>query len=95
MPLNTTQDFNLKEVLMKISKKGFCRVFLEGGLTLTSNFLSKSLVNKLILFISNKNIGKNGSNNFKNTMNLFLKNKKPISYKVNLFYDRLISYKIK
>ena len=81
--------------IAKISKKGFSRVFLEAGLNLTNSFLSKGLVNQLILFISNKIIGKNGSNNFKNTMNLFLKNKKPISYKVNLFYDRLISYKIK
>ena len=95
IPLDNNHDFNLKEVLERISKKGFSRVFLEAGLSLTNNFLSEKLVDKLILFISSKNIGKNGSNNFKNTMNSFLKNKKPISYNVNLFYDRLFSYKIK
>ena len=46
------------------------------------------------LFVSNKNIGKKGKKNFKKYINLYLKNKKSYQAKVNLFGDRLISYRM-
>jgi hypothetical protein len=47
------------------------------------------------LFISSKNLGKNGNNSFKKNMKLFFKNRKFTNEKVNLFGDKLISYRIK
>ena len=47
------------------------------------------------LFISGKKIGKNGVYSFKNNMNDFFKGEKLIQENVNLFGDRLISYRIK
>ena len=62
--LNKDGNFDLKNILLKIKLLGFSRIFLECGLNLTTNFLSKNLVNDFNLFISNKNIGKRGSNSF-------------------------------
>ena len=42
-----------------------------------------------------KNLGNNGNNNFKSNMKLFLKNRKFTNEKVNLFGDKLVSYKLK
>ena len=60
-----------------------------------TNFLNNNLVDDMLLFVSTKNIGKNGANSFKKNMSLFLKNKKFITKKINLFGDKLISYTIK
>ena len=88
-------NFDLKNILTKIKSLGFSRIFLETGLKLMTNFLNNNLVDDFQLFVSSKNIGKNGANSFKKNMNLFLKNKKFITKKINLFGDRLISYAIK
>ena len=64
-------------------------------MSLTTNFLRRNLVDDLNLFMSNKNLGKNGKNNIKKQLKLFLKNKKGINEKVNLFGEKLITYKIK
>ena len=80
---------------MKIKLLGFSRIFLESGLNLTTSFLNKDLVDDFYLFISNKNLGKNGNNSFKRNMKLLLKNRKFTTEKVNLFGDKLISYRIK
>ena len=53
------------------------------------------LIDDFKLFVSSKKIGKNGINSFKSHMNNFLKEKKLIQENVNLFGDKLISYKIK
>ena len=95
IPLNENGNFNLKNILMKVKLLSFSRIFLESGLKLTSNFLNKNLVDYFQLFISNKKLGKNGNNSFRKSMKLFLKNKRFINEKINLFNDRLISYKIK
>ena len=94
-PLSDNGNFNLKTILVKVKLLGFSRIFLESGLNLTTNFLNKNLVDNFQLFISDKNLGRNGNNSFKKSMKLFLKNKKFINEKVNLFGDRLISYSIK
>ena len=88
-------NFDLKNILMKVKILGFSRIFLESGLNLTTNFLNKGLVDDFQLFISSKNLGKNGNNSFKKNMKLFFKNKKFTNEKVNLFGDKLISYRIK
>ena len=79
---------------MKVKILGFSRIFLESGLNLTTNFLNKGLVDDFQLFISSKNLGKNGSNSFKKNMKLFFKNRKFTNEKVNLFSDKLISYRL-
>ena len=94
-PLSHDGNFDLKSILSNVGKLGFSRILLESGLNLTVNFLNKDLVDEFQLFISNKNIGSNGKNNFKKYMKLFLKNRKFIDEKVNLLGDKLISYRIK
>ena len=94
-PINEDGNFNLKKILYHVKKLGFYRIFLESGLNLTINFLNKGLVDEFKLFISNKNLGVNGNDNFRKYMKLFLNHKKCISEKVNLFGDKLISYRIR
>ena len=94
-PLDIDGNFNLKELLIKIKKIGYQRVFLECGENLTSKFLSYNLIDDFHLFISSNKIGKNGYNSFKKNMNLFLKKEKISTNNINLFGDKLISYSIK
>ena len=94
-PLSEDGNFDLKNILTKVKLLGFSRIFLESGLNLTTNFLNRNLVDNFQLFISDKNLGKNGNNSFKKSMKLFLKNKKFTNKKVNLFGDKLISYTLK
>jgi len=94
IPLNKDGDLDLKKTLVKVSQLGFSRIFLESGLNLTTNFLNENLVDDFKLFISNKNLGKNGRGNIKNYLKLFLKNKKNIIEKVNLFGDKLKFYRM-
>ena len=95
LPVDTDNNLDLQNVLIKTKKLGFYRIFLEAGMQLTFNFLHKNLVDDLKLFISNKNLGKNGICNIKKNLRLFLKNKKSINEKVNLLGEKLITYKIK
>ena len=80
---------------MKVKSLGFSRIFLEFGLNLTTEFLSKDLVDIFQLFVSDKKLGENGNNSFKVNMKRILKNKKFTNEKVNLFGDKLISYRLK
>ena len=84
-----------KDILKKIKLLGYSRILLESGLKLTTNFLRENLIDDFYIFVSNKKLGINGRNNFKNNMKLFFNNKKFSEEKVNLFGDRLISYRIK
>ena len=93
--LNKKGDLNLKNVLIKIKKLGFYRIFLESGITLASNFLKENLVNDLKIYISCSRLKNNGSGNINKLLKFFLKNKKYRVEKVNLFGDKLFSYKIK
>ena len=85
--------FDLKNILLKLKLLGFSRILLESGLNLTTNFLNKGLVDDFHLFMSDKNLGKNGNNSFEKNMKLFLKNRKCTNEKINLFGDKLISYR--
>ena len=89
------QNLDLKESLMKAKEIGFSRIFIETGIKLTTSFFNMKLIDDFKLFISSKNLGKNGNNSIKKYFGSFLKNKKKIVEKVNLSGDKLISYKIK
>mgnify|MGYP003317361400 CR=1 FL=1 len=52
-------------------------------------------LNDFQLFLSGRNLGSNGINSFKKSMKLYIKNKKFDHDRVNLFDDKLISYRIK
>ena len=95
IPLNDNKNLNLNKVLLKIRDLGYSRIFVEAGKILTTNFLKSNLVDKLELFISNYKLNKNGRDNIKNDLKKFLKNKKSYITKVNLFGEKLITYKIK
>jgi len=86
---------NLKQVLIKIKSLGYSRVFLESGVNLANNFFIKNLVDEFKLFISNKNINKQGASNIKKNLLPFVKNIRGKQEKINLFGEKLISYKIK
>ena len=86
---------DLREALIKAKELGFYRIFLETGMKLVISFLRKNLIDDLNLFISNKNLGNSGENNIKRQLKIFLKNKESNIEKVNLFGEKLITYKIK
>ena len=94
-PITNDGNFDLRKILFYVKRLGFSRIFLESGLNLTVNFLNYELVDEFQLFISNDNLGSKGRNSFKKHMNLFLTNKKYSNEKVNLFGDKLISYRLK
>ena len=95
LPLDGNGNIDLIQSLMKIGKLGFSRIFVEAGAKLSTNFLNNNLVNCLNIFVSSKKLRKNGSYSFKNFLKTFLKNKKEVLEKVNLFDDKLVSYKLK
>ena len=94
-PLNMNGNFDLKNILKKIKKLGFSRVFVECGINLITNFLYNNLIDVMHIFVSKRNLGKNGKLSFKKTTNSFLKKKKSSYEKINLDGDKLISYNIK
>tara|TARA_B100001123_G_scaffold217994_1_gene246125 strand:- start:1419 stop:2522 length:1104 start_codon:yes stop_codon:yes gene_type:complete len=94
IPLDAEKNLNLKIALIKAKQLGFYRIFLEAGKKMTISFFYKNLVDELKLFISNKNLGKNGISSIKKNLKLFLKNKNSHLERVNLFGDKLITYKI-
>ena len=95
IPLDNDGNLNLRESLIKAKKLGFYRIFLETGKELTTSFFNNKLIDDFKLFVSNIKIGKNGDGNIKNYFTSFLKNKKNNVEKVNLFEEKLITYKIK
>ena len=93
--LNKNGDLNLKDVLIKVKELGYYRIFLESGIRMASNFIKGNLVNDLKIYISSKKLNNNGEGNLNNNFKSILKRKKCTIEKVNLFGDKLISYKIK
>ena len=87
-------NLDLKESLLKARDLGFNRILIESGMTLINNFLINNLADDFNLFISNKNLGKNGQSNIKKKIKFFLEKKNKIIERVNLFGDKLINYKI-
>ena len=93
--VNKNGDLDLKKALIKARKLGFSRIFLESGLKLAGNFLKENLVNDLKFFISNEMLNKNGNGSIREYFTTLLKKKKFKVEKVNLFGEKLISYRIK
>ena len=93
--LDKNSNLDLFLVLKKIKQKGFSRVFLECGVSLTYQFFKNNLIDDFKLFISKNDLGKSGGGSFKNTFTTFLNRKKGNVEKVNLLGDKLISYQIK
>ncbi len=93
--VNKNGDLDLKKALIKARKLGFSRIFLESGLKLAGNFLKENLVNDLKFFISNKMLNKNGNGSIREYFTTLLKKRKFKFEKVNLFGEKLISYRIK
>ena len=93
--INKNGDIDLKKALIKAQSLGFSRIFLESGIKLATSFLENKLVNDLKIFIAAKNLNRNGQGCVKKYFRSFLRNKKSIEERVNLFNERLISYKIK
>jgi len=93
--LDKQGNLDLKKVLLKAHMLGFSRILLESGLELTKSFLKKNLINDLKIFISNKTLNKKGDGNFKRYFKILTKNNKFVVEKVNLFDDKLITFKIK
>ena len=95
IPIDTDKNLDLRKSLIKAHELGYSRIFLESGIKLITNFLNKKLVDDFKLFISDKNLKRNGSGNIRKYLELALKNKKEIIEKVNLSGEKLISYKLK
>ena len=93
--INKNGDIDLKKALIKAQSLGFSRIFLESGIKLATSFLENKLVNDLKIFIAAKNLNRNGQGCIKKYFRSFLRNKKSTEERVNLFNERLISYKIK
>jgi len=93
--VNKNGDLDLKKALIKARQLGFSRIFLESGLKLVTNFLKENLVNDLKIFISNEMLKEDGGGNIKRYFMTLFKKKKYKVEKVNLFGERLISYRIK
>ena len=93
--LDIDNNLDLHETLIKAKELGYYRIFLESGKKMTTSFLYKNLIDDFNLFVSDKNLVKNGENNIKAQLKLFLSNKKGINEKANLFGEKLIKYKIK
>ena len=93
--LNNKGKIDLKKTLIKIKNLGFSRVFVECGVTLSSEFLKEKLVDHFKLCVSNYNLNKKGKGNMKKYYNIFLKNKKKYTENVNLYGDKILSFKIK
>jgi len=95
VPLDNFGNIDVKSCLIKAKQLGLSRIFLETGLKLTSSFIKENLIDDFKIFISNKNCGKEGKDNFKKYYKFLLNKKNAKIEKVNLFGDRLISIRIK
>jgi len=95
MPIDDEKNLDLEKVLIKTRKLGFSRILLECGAKLGKNFLKKNLIDDFKLFKSNKNLGKNGNYNVSKILKSIIYSKKFEKEKVNLFGDKLFSYRLK
>jgi len=91
---NLNDHFDLQKILLVLKKIGYSRIFLESGINLFNSFLIKKLVDEIQIFVSSKKINKSGSSKINNYVKLLLK-KKSLTINVNLFGDKLKSYRVK
>ena len=92
--LDKNNFFNLREILNKIQKIGYTRIFLEAGKKLTYSFIKNNLINDLHVFMSQDRLGSKGMKevHFIKKLNLF--SNKNLN-KVYLNGDKFYTLKIK
>lgn len=95
IPLDNENNLDLVKSLKKIKEFGYSRVLLESGVKLIENFLKNDLIDEFKLFATKKNLKSNGMKSFKNNLLKYLNKKSKKVEKINLFNDRLITYKLK
>jgi len=95
LPVDIDGNLDLVKVLIKAKSLGFYRILIESGIKLISHFLSKDLIDDFILFVSKKKLGSRGKYRMPRYIKSIFKNKEKHHEKVNLFGDKLITYKIK
>ena len=93
--IKSLNNLDLEKILIKTKDLGFSRIFLESGIKLSTSFFKMNLVNDFKIFISNIEIKKRGHGSVKSYFKSFLRYKRKKIEKVNLFGEKLISYKIK
>ena len=93
--LDEEGNLDLYQTLLISKELGYQRILLESGTKLINSFLNKNLIDDFKLFVSDKKLGKNGKNSIKKNFKLFFKKIKFFNERVNLFGDKLITYKIK
>jgi diaminohydroxyphosphoribosylaminopyrimidine deaminase/5-amino-6-(5-phosphoribosylamino)uracil reductase len=93
--LNKYNNLDLNKSLIKAKKLGFSRILVESGLKLISELFKEKLIDEFKLFISKNSINKNGKGNAKKFLEQSLRNKIFKVEKVNLFGEKLLSYKLK
>ena len=92
--------FSKSEIGSSVSCSGTCLTLEKYKKNLSKFYISKetlnrNLINDFKLIISNKKLGKDGDGNIKKYFRLFLHNKKNTIEKVNLFGEKLTTYKLK
>ena len=95
LELDNEGNLDLTNMLIKLGRLGYSRIFLESGTKLIKSFLNKNLIDELKLFISSKKLGNVGSFSFKKEINSLFKKNIKFKEKVNLFGDKLISFNLK
>ena len=95
MPIDNKKNLDLEKVLIKVKRLGFSRVLLECGAKMGESFFNKDLIDDFKLFISKDNLGKNGKHNVSTFIKIITKKKRFYEEKVNLFGDKLFSYRLK
>tara|TARA_B110000438_G_C15805214_1_gene646977 strand:+ start:38 stop:1141 length:1104 start_codon:yes stop_codon:yes gene_type:complete len=95
VPLDAKNDLDLLYSLTKIKELGFSRIFLESGIKLIMEFSKKNLIDDFKLFVSNNYLKKYGKLSIKKYFKLLTKSRIGEIEKVNLFGEKLLSYKLK
>ena len=91
---NNKNFFSYEQILYKLKKIGFSRIFCESGFYTTNFLIKKRLIHNLYVFISSKKLGRSGQNSYKKLLSK-LKFKKKKKLNINLFGDELYRFKIK
>tara|TARA_B100000959_G_scaffold137281_1_gene144335 strand:+ start:1034 stop:2125 length:1092 start_codon:yes stop_codon:yes gene_type:complete len=88
------KSFSYQDILLRLKKMGFSRILCESGFHTTNSLLKNRLIHNLYVFTSQKQLGKNGRNSYRNLFNK-LKFKKKEKININLSGDQLYKVRIK
>ena len=82
--LENKEDFN--KLCKRIYKIGYTNILVESGLTFLNYLIKNKMLNKLYIFKTNYNLGKNGKNN---DTTIFLRKSLHKQVTINLNGDKL------